>query len=292
MFAGVHGNLLGLGSLSSKLAPNLSVPQPGVSLKIRPTVTGLLRRDFPSLGMAVLMPAVFVFSFFVPSYRPWWAVIGLAAFAVAGAVLFIRAARSYIATDGEELRSRTLLTRSVSCRVSDLRGMYLTNEGVIFGMTRPWRLSVDLPFGERKCLADDVKRFAWLDVFRLADALGRRCEGAAMPYLAFVVCGSRRLPTERGTLAPGATWSLVERLIHDGATGKLILNGRLGESWLYFIRGRNLRLEEDWPRDVTLDMVSTTQAYEFQPSALTEDEISMVLESLEDKWLGASRPAL
>jgi hypothetical protein len=166
--------------------------------------------------------------------------------------------------------------------------MYLTKGAVIYGVPPPWRLSIDLPFGERKCLTDDVKRFAWLDVFRLAEALGRRrCEGVAMPYLAFVACGSRRHPSERGTLASGGAWPLVQRLIHEGATGKLILNGRSGESWLYFIRGRNLRLEEDWPRDVTPQIVSASQAYEFQPSALSADDISLVIAALEDKWLSA-----
>jgi hypothetical protein len=222
-------------------------------LVLQPTASGLLRRDWQTLGLAGGIPTTIVFSFFVPSYRPWWSVIGAAAITTVAALLFIRAARSLITTDGAELRSRTVLNASVSCR-----------------------------------LTDDVKRFAWLDVFRLAEALGRRrCEGVAMPYLAFVACGSRRHPSERGTLASGGAWPLVQRLIHEGATGKLILNGRSGESWLYFIRGRNLRLEEDWPRDVTPQIVSASQAYEFQASALSADDISLVIAALEDKWLSA-----
>lgn len=110
-----------------------------------------------------------------------------------------------------------------------------------------------------------------------------------MPYLAFVACGSRRLPGERGTLAPGDAWGLVQKLRGEGATGKLIVNGPSGERWIYLIKGRNLRLEEDWPPDVTPDAVSPSdQVYEFQRSALTEADISMVLRVLEDKWLGAS----
>ncbi len=110
-----------------------------------------------------------------------------------------------------------------------------------------------------------------------------------MPYLAFGACGSRRLPSERGTLPLGDAWGLVQKLRGESATGKLILNGPSGERWIYLINGRNLRFEEDWPRDITPDAVSPSdQVYEFQPSALSEEEISMVLRVLEDKWLGTS----
>ncbi len=109
-----------------------------------------------------------------------------------------------------------------------------------------------------------------------------------MPYLAFVACGSRRT-SERGTLPPGDAWGLVQKLRGERATGKLIVNGPLGERWIYFIKGRNLRFEEDWPRDVTTDAVSPSdQVYEFQRSALSEEEIAMVMRVLEDKWLGAT----
>jgi hypothetical protein len=206
-------------------------------------------------------------------------------------VFFVRSARSFISTDGKELNARGWLFAAVDCHVADIKRLSLTNEGAIFGMTRPWLLSVDLPFGQRKPLNDDAKRFAWLDVFRLADALNRRCEGPAMPYLAFVACGSRRMPSERGTFPPDDAWGMVQKLRREGATGKLIVNGPSGERWLYFVKGRNLRLEEDWPRDVTPNAVSPSdQLYEFQRSALSEADIALVVRVLEDKWLGAAPP--
>ncbi len=267
----------------------MSVSLPGRSLVLRPTLSGLLRRDFGSLGLAVLIPVAFVLAFVTNGKRPLWAMIVGTAIALACAVVFVRSARSYIATDGKELHARGWLFSAVDCQVADIKRLWLSNEGAIFGMTRPWSLSVDLPFGQRKSITDDVKRFAWLDVFRLADALNRKVEGPAMPYLAFVACGSRHLPSERGTVAPGGAWALVQKLRGEAATGKLLLNGSAGESWIYLIKGRNLRLEEDWPQDVTADVLSpSTQVYEFERSALSEEEIAMVLRVLEDKWLGAS----
>jgi hypothetical protein len=214
-----------------------------------------------------------------------------AAIALACAVVFVRSARSYIATDGKELHARGWLFSAVDCQVANIKRLSLSNEGVIFGLTRPWLLSVDLPFGQRKSLTDDVKRFAWLDVFRLADTLKRQCEGPAMPYLTFVACGSGHLSSERGTFPPDDAWGMVQKLRREGATGKLIVNGPSGERWLYFVKGRNLRLEEDWPRDVTPNAVSPSdQVYEFQRSALSEADIALVVRVLEDKWLGAAPP--
>jgi hypothetical protein len=239
----------------------------------------------------VLIPLAFILAFVTNGKRPLWALIVGAAIALACAVVFVRSTRSYIATDGKELHARGWLFSAVDCQVANIKRLSVSNEGVIFGLTRPWLLSVDLPFGQRKSLTDDVKRFAWLDVFRLADALKRQCEGPAMPYLTFVACGSGHLSSERGTVAPDGAWALVQRLRGEAATGKLLLRGSSGESWVYLIKGRNLRLEEDWPKEVTPDALRPfVQAYEFQRSALREEDIAMVMRVLEDKWLGAAPP--
>jgi hypothetical protein len=239
----------------------------------------------------VLIPLGFILAFVTNGKRPLWAMIVGTAIALVCAVVFVRSARSYIATDGKELRARGWLFSAVDCQVADIKRLSVSNEGVIFGLTRPWLLSVDLPFGQRKSLTDDVKRFAWLDVFRLADTLKRQCEGPAMPYLTFVACGSGHLSSERGTVAPDGARALVQRLRGEAATGKLLLRGSSGESWVYLIKGRNLRLEEDWPKEVTPDALRPfVQAYEFQRSALREEDIAMVMRVLEDKWLGAAPP--
>src|SRR5207245_715373 len=142
---------------------------------------GLLRRDFGALILAVLIPPALVLAAATHGERPWWAIVGLTAFAVVGAVFFIWSAMSSITVAGDELRSRSPFAAAVRCRVSDIQSLYLSNEGVIFGMTRPWGLWVDLPFGRRTCLYGDVKRLDWLAVFRLADRLNLRCDGPAAP---------------------------------------------------------------------------------------------------------------
>lgn len=258
------------------------------ALVLRPTISGLLRRDFPSFGIAGTVAIGLVLGIVTHGDTPTWAGIGLSLFLVAGVVGFYRSARSFIATDGEELRAKCTLYPSLRCQVSDIKRLYLSNATVVFGMTRPWMLWADLALGQRRYVSDDVKRYEWLAVFRLADMLGRKCEGPAVPYLALAACGSRRGPTETGAVSRAGSWAVVQRLRREGATGKPILRGPAGERWIGLIRGRYLRLEDDYPRDLTPDMASVSdEAYEFKRSTLTEEEVSLVLCTLEEKWLGA-----
>jgi hypothetical protein len=258
---------------------------------LRPTISGLLRRDFPFFGIAGIVAIGLVVGIVTHGDTPIWAGIGLTLFFAAGVVGSYRSARSSIATDGEELRAKCTLYPSLRCQVSDIKRLYLSNATVVFGMTRPWMLWADLSSGERRYVSDDVKRYEWLAVFRLAEMLSRKCEGTAMPYLALVACGARRPPTETGAVSKGGSWAVVQRLRREGATGKLILRGPAGERWIGLIRGRYLRLEDDYPRDLSPDMASVSdEAYEFKRSGLTEEEVLLVLGTLEEKWLGASPP--
>lgn len=236
-----------------------------------------------------VIPLAFLLALVSHGDMPWWSLVGLGIFFLAGSVFLARSVRSYVSVKGNELMARCTLYPPVRCKVAEITRLYLSNETVIFGMTRPWMLWIELMRGPRRCASDDVKRFSGLGIFLLADTLGRRLEGPATPYLALVTCQSKQGATERGRASAADTWVLIKKLIADGATVKILLKSPTQERWIFLIGGRYLRLEETYPRDLSPDMVdSAVQAYEFQRSGLQPEEVTMVLRTVEPKWLGAA----